>query len=421
MKSKNGGGGGRNNYQNSKRNKNPTRGPPGILIFCEVGREKKCISEGMEILNHYYNDSDNEKEDVDTNSNANGDGDDKVTKNMTLEEEIEMMKKEKKKAPFHVYDTGCRGSVFFMCSTKHCNVIVPRRQGQSQQQKENEEQESKNDTDGNEDKIDTSKEQTSEPNKDDSQNDSKRKLEDKTDAGTGKKQKTQEDDNENSTTTISTTTTTIVEPKPNLWDPIKTVQSIVHDIRNNDSSAPRSRFITKMIPMQASCYANVEEITATSRAVVEKFLMPHGIQFANDNNNDDTTPPSATTGGSDGDNDDGSTVTKKATLPSFKIEFRKRFCSHLKREEVINIVADTVDALTKDYWNDKTEDKEDKEQVGTTATSTKYPPLFNVNLSSPDYTVIIEICKTLCIMSIVKDAQSYQNFNLMKIQGIEVQ
>ena len=33
---------------------NPKRGKPGILVFCETGREKKCIAEGMEILDHYY-------------------------------------------------------------------------------------------------------------------------------------------------------------------------------------------------------------------------------------------------------------------------------------------------------------------------------------------------------------------------------
>lgn len=429
---KGGGGNGRNNYKNSKKqNKNPTRGPPGILIFCEVGREKKCISEGMEILNHYYNDSNsnngNDMEDKDTKINNKNNGDD-GDKKMTLEEEIQMMKKETKKAPFHIYETGCRGSVFFMCSTKHCNVIVPQRQRQNQNQNQNEEQKSQTDMDGNKDKVETSQEQTSEQTIDESQNDLKRKSENIEDTpGTSstsssyneKKQKTQDDDN-------GTITTTATTAKQNMWDPIQTIQSIVHDIQTSDSSAPRSRFITKMIPIQASCYANVEEITATAKALIEKFLMPHGIQFANNNDgaskvkstsNTGTDTNSSSTCSEKNDNDsDTATATKKVTLPSFKIEFRKRFCSHLKREEVIDIVADTVQNLTNEYWNRT----ESKKQVDAVAEK-KNPPLFNVNLTNPDYTVIIEICKTLCTMSVVKDAQSYHNFNLMKLQGIEVQ
>jgi tRNA(Ser,Leu) C12 N-acetylase TAN1 len=39
-----------------------------------------------------------------------------------------------------------------------------------------------------------------------------------------------------------------------------------------------------------------------------------------------------------------------------------------------------------------------------------------VNLTSPDSTFQVEICKTLCGMSIVKNATKYRKFNLVEIR-----
>ena len=49
------------------------------------------------------------------------------------------------------------------------------------------------------------------------------------------------------------------------------------------------------------------------------------------------------------------------------------------------------------------------------------PSLFSVDLTNPDYTVVIEVCRTLCTMSVIKDAHSYQLFNLLKIQEVTSQ
>jgi len=47
--------------------------------------------------------------------------------------------------------------------------------------------------------------------------------------------------------------------------------------------------------------------------------------------------------------------------------------------------------------------------------SSDTPQLLSVDLIHPDYTVIIEICQTLCAMSVVKDVkEGFHNFNLIK-------
>lgn len=393
------------NFNYSNRNRNPRRGPPGMLVFCETGREKKCISEGMDILNHYYNNqiAIDSKDDNDAGDNAddNADNDDgvdsklKEKKTMTLEEEIQMMKQEKKKSPFQVYETGCRGSVFFMCSSKNCNTIVQHPQNpsgaDSNKEKEAQEQEQQE------------RKQEKEVTDIIESNSSKRKLEDATKCNQ-KRQKTasllENDAKEN-------------QQNATIWDPIETIQSIVRDIRKNDSSAPRSRFITKMIPIQATCYANREEIESTALSLLKNYLLPHGIKVATDNGKNETQTVSNEDNGDDG----ATSSNEKSALPTFKIEFRKRFCTHLKRDEVIKIVADTVDTLTNEYWSNieykPSEEKTDGKQ-------NKSPPLFGIDLGNPDYTIIIEICKTLCTMCVMKDAQSYHHFNLIKMQEEQV-
>mmetsp|Transcript_12727 Transcript_12727/g.15600 ORF Transcript_12727/g.15600 Transcript_12727/m.15600 type:complete len:187 (-) Transcript_12727:146-706(-) len=128
---KNSRGGGKKRF-NSRNN--PKRGPPGVLFYCETGRESKCLREGLEILNHYYSPN-NEKVDDNTTSSAKGDGhghddadadgnkEDGTTgeKKMTLDEEIAMLKKNKKNGPFRVYETGSRGTVFVMYSVNKQN------------------------------------------------------------------------------------------------------------------------------------------------------------------------------------------------------------------------------------------------------------------------------------------------------------
>ena len=159
---------------NFRRN-NPKRGAPGILVITETGRENKGRREGLEILQHYFYSSSGSNADDVINGNTlnekipspssdledNCDSDkSSLNKNLTLEEEIDLLKKgvsadavlrggnananEKNNAgnngtnkhgkakvnsgPFRVYETGCRGTVFFMstmpnCEPPHCEMV----------------------------------------------------------------------------------------------------------------------------------------------------------------------------------------------------------------------------------------------------------------------------------------------------------
>jgi tRNA(Ser,Leu) C12 N-acetylase TAN1 len=109
-----------------------------------------------------------------------------------------------------------------------------------------------------------------------------------------------------------------------------------------------------MIPIQATCFVSLEEIGLTSKALIKKYLA--------------NKPPS-----------------------TFAVAVKRRNCSTLSRDQVIDAVA--------------------KELVETDESSK-----WKVNLKSPDFTFHVEICKTLCGMSIIKNASTYRNFNLVEIR-----
>jgi tRNA acetyltransferase TAN1 len=108
-----------------------------------------------------------------------------------------------------------------------------------------------------------------------------------------------------------------------------------------------------MIPIQATCFLSLEEIGLTLNALTKK-------EFAN-------KPPS-----------------------TFAVAVKRRNCLTLSRDQVIDAVAN--------------------ELVGTDDSSK-----WKVNLKLPDFTFNVEICKTLCGMSIIENASTYRNFNLVEI------
>mmetsp|Transcript_10831 Transcript_10831/g.16352 ORF Transcript_10831/g.16352 Transcript_10831/m.16352 type:complete len:408 (-) Transcript_10831:125-1348(-) len=332
---------------------------------------------------------------------------------MTLEEEIAMLKQEKKKAPFHEYETGCRGAVFIMCTLEKSNLVPSPIPSSLCADEENNTVKRKIDDQGDKDTLNSS----NPSNKKQKTEQAAQKIETKeaknNDEGAiGDKDKDEEGDKEVTTQNTSTADET-------KWDPIQTVLSIIKGIKNDESAAPRSRFITKMIPIQATCFANMEEMQSTATSLIRKFLIPHGIQFYHNGSN-------SSTGESESKSND-----QKKKPPTFKIEFRKRFCSHLKRDEVIEIIANAVQVLTNDFWDsnkkvgeiskDTSEVEQNasnscKEEGQSKGDKNDDTQLFGVDLKNPDYTIIVEVCRTLCTMSVVKDAQSYHNFNLTKIQ-----
>ena len=116
-------------YHDGKRRNNPRRGLPGILMTCETGRETKCEREGIDIMNHYSSSSTEQQQQQQDGSSENETTTTTTTKKLSLEEELKMLRQQQKShkkrggGMFQVYETGCRGSVFVMCTRPGCNLI----------------------------------------------------------------------------------------------------------------------------------------------------------------------------------------------------------------------------------------------------------------------------------------------------------
>mmetsp|Transcript_27625 Transcript_27625/g.81217 ORF Transcript_27625/g.81217 Transcript_27625/m.81217 type:complete len:412 (-) Transcript_27625:355-1590(-) len=383
---KNGGGGGGRNERGwrSGGGKNPRRGGPGVLLTCDGGREGKCRREGISILRHYYYASQNKTDkkkggdgaeetdgDCEPKNDERGVGPSAVgkEKELSLDEEIALLQggasadevlhvsisgastDAKRKSPFVVYDTGCKGTVFVMCSLPNCDLIPA--QGPEA-------------TVSDETKIVSDNGMTTSANESgdcggDRNATKKRKFEVQDGADGSKVDEA-----------------SVTPP----WDPMDTVHRVLDDLSQTKaltaSDAPGSRFVTRMIPIQATCFASLEEIHATARSLLNKFLFPN-------------------------------IVTDKKSKSTFAITFKRRNCSHLKRDNVIEVVAKAVEELRTAYAKGSSGgcEKQDRE--------TTLPEL-SVDLSNPDYTVQVEVCRTLCGMSVVPRIASFHNFSLFAIR-----
>jgi hypothetical protein len=177
---------------------NPKRGGPGVLLTCETGREVKCQREGLDILNHYCHSSATvTKKDNETASSLN------------LEEELKMLRSRKTanaSSLFGVYDTGCRGSVFAMCTKQGCNLIPAIKVDSTDKSSRQE--------DG--DECATKKPRVDENTSEEANN------------SAGKK--------EDSPLELS-------QDEGDPWDPVETVRKIITDIERNSTSAPGSRCV----------------------------------------------------------------------------------------------------------------------------------------------------------------------------------
>lgn len=362
------------------KNKNPRRGGPGILITCERGREFKSQREGIELISHYFynggsntNDLDSKSEGTTTEINSETSKKDntayekKKTKKLSLEEEISMLKEgasadqvllddgeknsnskmgKKQKAPFTSYDTGCCGTVFLICTAPNSSILPCNIHRQESDDKSNEHE--------NKDKISTKSEEIDELQT------KKRKLEETETSG-----KILDVNKSSISQNIALATS--------IWDPIKTVQLILQEANPTTSSAfqnaPSSRFITRIIPIQATCFANIEEIKNTAKFLIDHVLVPS----TNEQNTDDSDKKS-----------DKKELQKDDSRPTFSVTIKRRNCSNVTRDEIISTVAGLVDDT------------------------------FKVDLKDPDYHIMIEICRTLCGMSIVKNLDEYNKFNLFQ-------
>jgi tRNA acetyltransferase TAN1 len=407
---------------------NPPRGGPGILVLCETGRESKCQREALDILQYYLYHSNGSSDPVtattitatkdpikDTTSSYHVE-----SNNLSLDDEIAMLRKgisadailnysscrggrkesstsaaagggvDEKKAPFRVYDTGCRGSVFIMCTMANCELVKTTISTAKHLHDEDKNPDEKCNLkaanelhqvrcDDDDDDDDNKEDPTIVTNLNGSDDVAKKRkynhtgtCDDDDDDDVHKKHKVEKKKGQND---------------QGKWDPMETVQAIFRDVREKNKLVPRSRFVTRIIPIQVTCFASLDEIKANVRELIRTYLLPIGIQQHVKQKE--------------------SNCSTDDTIPTFKIEFRRRNCSHIRREEVVEATAGMIQMLTDEYWS-----KHDMEGIQHDSRES----LFRVDLTDPQYTILIEICRTLCGMSIVENAKSYRNFNLLVVQ-----
>eukprot|EP00584_Thalassiosira_punctigera_P009750 CAMPEP_0172527706 /NCGR_PEP_ID=MMETSP1067-20121228/2325_1 /TAXON_ID=265564 ORGANISM="Thalassiosira punctigera, Strain Tpunct2005C2" /NCGR_SAMPLE_ID=MMETSP1067 /ASSEMBLY_ACC=CAM_ASM_000444 /LENGTH=424 /DNA_ID=CAMNT_0013311499 /DNA_START=16 /DNA_END=1290 /DNA_ORIENTATION=+ len=391
----------------------PRRGPPAIFVTCESGRERKCQREALDLIHHYYyssRSSATQKATAVEEEGARG-GEEcpppaspsaktKSTydEELSLEEELSMLRKgaaaeevlsyepdskrprhaskngasskeiSSMKSPFSIYDLGVRGMVCIMCTLPGCEM-VPYDDILAKFR-------AKKEKDG--DNI----------TKDGSENGDVKEDE-------GIKDGVVDEELEGGKPAPPDT-------GPPLWDAVETVRCIMRDAsrgndvrsgindvssksgqKNNDegegakestiskersaSPPPGSRFITRILPMQATCYASVEEIKAVSISLLKRCLSTFPAILSKKDGEEETT---------------------------FKIEIKRRLCSHLTRDDVIG-------AITPALYGGLDGEMPDRK--------------FKVNLSDPDFTVRIETCKSLCGISILPRDDWYRNFNLAEL------
>ena len=324
--------------QSHQRTNNPRRGGPGILFTCETGREFKARREGLEILKQDWlqpQQTPSTPHVSNSDSTAPLTGKDGSIKS-TLEEELAQLHKDRSKshlpspdAPFALYETGCKGVVVFLFQRSVVqNSISPA----STTTVSSVEVNILNDFSGNPGS-------TSGVDEDDP-------LVDTFDANNA---------------TVS-----------DLWDPILAVQRIAHDMTETSPLYTSSRFITRMIPIQMTCYATIDDIVPAVQTLLQRILTL------------EISPPSPTSGACSG-------ASKPLTAShTFAIHEKRRFCSHLKREPLITAVGNMVGTITKENpWT--------------------------VDLTNPDFTIWIEICKTLAGVSILPAKHLHpRNFNMVE-------
>ena len=309
-----GGGGGRSRRPPILLN-NPKRGAPGIILTCDRGRESKCQREALQIIEHYYakqqqQQQQQHREDDGSSSHHHETKDTtEESKTLSLEEELKQLQEEdqiKKEANFGIFDTGCSGLVFALCTVPGSEMIPPVKLS----------------------KIGEDPPQTK-----------RQKL----DSGTLTETTKETEDTCRPLSAAATVYST-------QWDPVPIVRQILQDIeQDTGKDAPSSRFVSRMIPLQATCYVSEEEMQIASRSLIQRYFPP--------------------------------------TAGSFAVAVKRRFCqSALPKAKIIDIMAAAV-----------------LEKV----------PTCKVDLDHPEVTVVMEICKTMCGLSVIpKCHEHFKNFNL---------
>ena len=328
-------------------------GGPAVLFTCATGCEGKVRREVMQLFDYYVSNNCNDSERC--NSHA-----DKKHKSLSIEDEIKELKQKdlqsmskNTNAQFSICrDLQVNGTVLVQCNIKDCIPFYDKLQ-------------LKHSVSNNDDKD--AKEQT----ESNAINSIKKEM---IDASFYEKWS---------------------------WDPVNFVRKLILDAKlsitgvdDNDgdnkmprslSSPPSSRFISRCIPLQATCYPSLEEITKCAKPLLKRFIFDEVLKetVSSDINQSNIVE------NCEGDKNEKK-INRKA-LTSFSVVVKRRLCNSIDRMEIVDAIAQQFDMSQ-----------------------------FKVNIKNPDYAVVIEICKTLCGIAVVRNLNELRNFNLQEIKQDEI-
>ncbi|KAG0190683.1 hypothetical protein DFQ28_001711 [Apophysomyces sp. BC1034] len=137
--------------------------------------------------------------------------------------------------------------------------------------------------------------------------------------------------------------------------PVSFVHHILTDIMTNQLK--KTRYTSRLLPIEITCPSNLPDIERVAREVISP-------QF--------NTP-----------NEDGSIIPRK-----FAVVARVRNCTKIDRATVIQTLASVVG------------------------------PEHPVDLDNPELTIIVEVCQTICMMSVVKDFAKLKKYNIESLVGM---
>lgn len=329
---------------------NPSRGGPGVLLTCEAGNEIKCEREGRDMLRYYLD------QDKAATTNASS-----VSVRLSLEQELALLQQQQhqfvqRDGPFQLFDTGCGGTVFLMYSD---------------QQNKNETKQPKSpesDPAAQEEGVTPKRIRTDKLEKDTTLEKTIPKEQDI------KKVNDEEQEQGNTATDIHRST----KIKDGIaWDPVVVVKSIARDIASPlvAYDIPASRFVTRMIPIQITCFASLKELEMVLAHLLVMKESNELTETANKKNKDD---------------DDADNSSSNNTTPTFRIHIKKRQCNHISSQQFIETAAPLV--MKTKGWK--------------------------VQLNDPDFVIWIEVCKTLMGVSVLErsDINVAKNFNLAELR-----
>ena len=350
---------------------NPRRGGPAFIVTCERGREFKARRDALEILQHYYDDqqdriaSEASREDGDGREQVEGEDEHKVASNgcnstnetLSFEDELKFLQDQNKKHTtktnnsnnstmqksssssyqyrrFTEFETSIRGVVVLMYND------LDSTQYQSRQIEDGNAQEPKHGDDEENDTRQSNGSSSTSSRRWDPIDTFERIYADwKADAEFQKATKKKEEGEEKAT-----------EGNVDKQKAINPAQA-----NRGDLYAPCSRYITRMIPIQMTCFSSVDDIKLTVPKLLQKYFPP--------------TTTKAT--GNKEDVNDTAIITT-----TYAVAVKIRNCRMIKRQDVIDIVAGY---MLQNYC----------------------PKNYQVQLENPDVTILVEICQTLCGMSVI--------------------